>query len=569
MAPTTTNSDGSGKLQLALGILSSYLFFLLRRPISNSNSHYLTQRIKGLKSLGAVLARSNSGQVREIAEKLDSLQPANLSTVARDLQVQLVLLHKPGPLPADYVVSPGPPGPSLFANVRRVLLALCPAIGIGDEIIFFPAPASIKATLGGVHITVMSAYQGLWDRVRGVDDRIYYSTHRELLDILKGRDENGPKPFDLIIFGDFEKPGLAPLVGLEQGTQRYVEISLGAQYAAVVDNGARCFRSITLMPEARLSYYAALDRLLGWLGIQRNKVERYKDVVQYEPSAPSDSFRIFVSPFTSKYNPSLIYWSQVLSSLRCSQRPAEFVLDPGTNSATERFSSALVKSARAQAAPGIRFSLAGQRGRGLPLQGVFTEMERSHVVLCADSFAAHAGPLFGCTTLVVAAPGLENWRTPSGQSYYFDTAQPAGEMAVAMRKILDHTFDRTHDGPAMDLSNTFVEEAFRLNQATYRLKILLQDAKTQIDGELADAYMKFVESYNAVIRNLDEWRDECSALFHDVDYARTWRRDLGSGNLTEQDGLDHLQTALAQWENTNLRKLLRPICTRSMAAVNP
>lgn len=568
MTPTTLKPDGSENLHLALGMLSSYLFFLLRRPISNSNTHYLARRIKGLKSLGAVLARSDSQQIRAIAEKLESLQPANLSTVARDLQVQLVLVHKPGPLPADYVVSNRPPGPSLFANVRRVLLALGPAIGIGDEMIFYPIPVSIKAILGSVHIAVMSGYQGLWDSVRGVDDRIYYSTHRELLDVLNGRHENNLEPFDLIIFGDFEKPGLAPLVWLAPHTQRYVELSLGAQHAAVVDNVSRSFRSTSLIPEAGTSYYGALDQLLEWLGIQSHKIKRYKDVVQHQESAPLHSIRIFVSPFTSKYNPSLIYWSQILSSLwlRYSQHQVEFVLDPGANPNTERFSSALAKSAMAQAAPGIRFSLAGQGGHGLPLQGVFTEMERSHVVLCADSFAAHAGPLFGCTTLVVAAPGLENWRTPSSQSYYFDTGQPVGKMAAAMREILNLTFSRTQEERAMELGSTLGEDAFRLNQATDRLRALLQDRGTQMEGELAEANTKFGESYKAVIRNLGEWPGECSAIFQDVDYDRIWRMDSHSGDLPEWDWLDHLQTALARWENTNLRKLLHNFCAQSVAA---
>ncbi|MGB2607349.1 MAG: hypothetical protein WBC78_27330 [Candidatus Sulfotelmatobacter sp.] len=566
MATVTTNSDGSGKLQLVLGILSSYLFFLLRRPISNSNSHYLAQRIKGLKSLAPLLASSSSPQLQEIAEKLQSIQPANLSNIARDLQVQLVLAHKPSPIPADYVVSNQSPGPGLFANVRRVLLALCPAIGIGDEMIFFPVPASIKATLGGVHIAVMSAYRGLWDRVRGVDERIYYSTHRELLSMLQGGDENSLTTFDLIIFGDFEKPGLAPLVCLQPGTQRYVEISLGAQYAAVVDNNAGSFRSVTLMPEARLSYYAALDHLLEWLGIGGHKVERYKDVVEHELWAPSDSYRMFVSPFTSKYNPSLIYWSKVLGSLwtRSPQQPVEIVLDPGTNSATERFSSALARSAMSQAAPGISFSLAGRGGRGLSLQGVFEEMERSHAVLCADSFAAHAGPLFGCTTLVVASPGLESWRTPSSQSYYFDTAQSVGEMGAAMRQLLGHNNGVVpHDSPA-ELSPVLIQDASRLIQATQGMMMLL-NARVPGSEELTDAHAELIEAYDAVIRKLPAWPGEYSALFHDVDYGRAWwQTKPGSGGFSEAERRDHLKEVLTRWENTNLCKLLRLISTRSM-----
>lgn len=561
------NSAVSSELQLPLGLLASYLFFLLRRPISSSNSHYLAQRIKGLKSLAPVLAGSSLPQIRNIAVKLNSMQPANLSAVARDLQMQLTMEHKPLPVPAEYVVSHRPPGPDLFANVQRVLLALCPAIGIGDEMIYFPVPAWLKATFTQLQVAVMSAYQGLWDRVRAVDDCIYYSTHRELLDVLQGRGQGSLAPYDLVIFGDFEKPGLAPLVCLEPGRQRYVEMSLGGQYAAAVDNRIPYFRSTSLLPEAHISYYAALDRLLEWLGVRTHSIGRYQDAVQHEQLAPADSLRIFVSPFTSKYNPSLIYWSKVLSAL-CSGRPpvpVEFVVDPGTNLATERFGSALVQSAAARAVPGTSFLLAGQRGQGLALKGVFAEMERSHVVLCADSFAAHAGPLFGCVTLVVAAPGLEKWRTPSPHSYYFDIAQPIDAMVTAMRKVLAH-----HGGllPAqtMELKSVLAHDAFRLDDATHKIMSMLQQAGAPYGRELLDAYGELVESYDAVVRNLMEWPDEYSALLADVDYGQTLRQLGGdAGNLFKPDQLEHLKSSLTRWDNTNLRKLLRQVCTRSTA----
>jgi hypothetical protein len=568
MPTVSARSEHSLELQLPLGLLSSYLFFLLRRPISGSNSHYLARRIQGLKSLAPALATSNSRQIREIAEKLDSLRPANFSTVARDLQARLLLSYKPDPMPPDYVASTRAPGASLFSNVTRILLALCPAIGIGDEIIFFPVPASIKATLEKVHITVMSAYQGLWDQVKDVDSRIYYSAHRELLEVLQSANRNEQMAPDLIIFGDFEKPGLASLVCREPGTRRYVEISLGAQYAAVVDNNAGCLRSVTLMPEAQISYYAALDRLLEWLGIDRHKIQRYRDVVQSAPPAFSDTFRIFVSPFTSKYNPSLIYWTRVLSSLwdRSSSLPVEIVIDPGTTSATGRFSAALVNSARAHAAPGTRFSLACQSRGGLPLAGVFAEMERSHAVLCADSFAAHAAPLFGCTTLVVAAPGLENWRTPWSRSYYFDITRPVDEMVAAMREVLGYSDENLVQSSPTEVAPALAQDAFRLEQATDGMTALL-DKGTAGHSELTDAHARFSQAYDALVRGLAQWPAQYSALFHDVDYGRAQQRGKTDCNgLSDADYLDHLRNVHSRWQSTNLCKLLRQMCTRTMAA---
>src|SRR5204862_312112 len=73
----------------------------------------------------------------------------------------------------------------------------------------------------------------------------------------------------------------------------------------------------------------------------------------------------------------------------------------------------------------------------LSLPAVFAELRRADVALCADSFVAHAAPRLGCSTLVIASPGLENWRVPSSRSFYFDAERPIGEVVSAMRQILD------------------------------------------------------------------------------------------------------------------------------------
>src|SRR5437867_5005074 len=102
---------------LPLSILSSYLFFLLRRPISASNAHYLAQRIRGLQSLASEFDGAGAGDLQAIAEGLGTLEPANFARVARDLQFRLALVHHPPPVPPDYIISARPPAHPPLAGV--------------------------------------------------------------------------------------------------------------------------------------------------------------------------------------------------------------------------------------------------------------------------------------------------------------------------------------------------------------------------------------------------------------------------------------------------------------------
>ena len=118
----------------------------------------------------------------------------------------------------------------------------------------------------------------------------------------------------------------------------------------------------------------------------------------------------------------------------------------------------------------------------------------------------------------------------------------------------------------MELKSVLAHDAFRLDHATHKIMSMLQQAGTPYGRELLDAYGELVQSYDAVVRNLMEWPDEYSALLADVDYGQTLRQ-LGrdSEDLVKPDQLEHLKSSLTRWDNTNLRKLLRQVCTKSTA----
>ncbi len=559
--PGAPRNEISPQVQLALSMLSSYLFFLSRRPVSSSNTHYLAKRLAGLKSLGKILEGSGSRGLADAARRLQAIQPGSFATLNYSLQFQLQIVQQPTPMPPDYIVSAEPPEAAFWGDVRRVLLILGPAIGIGDEIILFPLPARLKAALGAVETVVMSGYSGLWDRVPGVDRAISYATHAEILEALEGRHESGS--FDIVMLADFEKPGLAPAISTGAAIGRYIELSLGAQCAIAVDNRERRVFSTNMPLDAPINYYAAMDRLSQWLGVHTAPDDRYESPIQRRPRQPDGVFRVFVSPFTSKYEPSAIYWGRLLASLgsEASPQPVEFVLDPGTNLQTERFSALVARSATAQAGGRSTFRVArGASTRTLKLGEVFTELEQCDAAICADSFVAHAAPLFDLTTLVIAKAGLENWRTPSTRSYYFYLEQPLDDLCAAASMILRST---RH-------SRDFVEPAplsvgpggTRLDAATRSLAAALGNGGLESGHGLNGSLEEFLKSYGDVIAALASWPGDYHGLLTDVPYASEWRPGEDATRRLDRAGWRHLQHRVERWEQTNLRKFLRLIHDR-------
>ena len=64
------------ELHLPLLLLSQYLFYLSRRPISESNLHYLDARLRGLQSLAPLLERSGNGVLDKVVAQLSHLHAA-------------------------------------------------------------------------------------------------------------------------------------------------------------------------------------------------------------------------------------------------------------------------------------------------------------------------------------------------------------------------------------------------------------------------------------------------------------------------------------------------------------
>ncbi len=581
-------------LQLPATLLARYLFFLSRRPISRANAHYLERRLAGLQSLGPLLAGRGEPRLDGAAEELARLAAGNFAHRAGRLEALLApgLLREP---PADVVVSAAPPGGGFFAPVRRAALILGPAIGVGDEILAFAAARALRDRLPAAELVAYTGYPGLWEGmgapVTAVDRAVPYERYADLVAVLRG---DGPEGrFDLVAMVDFEKPDLAAAVAFDGAVERYVEIALGAGEAVCFDAEARWLHRAEASGAAPRNHYSRLAGLLGWLagcaagaapgggalfapartgaapaadpsGAVAPAADR-----SGEPAEPARS-TLLVAPFTSKHEPSLVYWSRLLASLLPAAALPRWRIrvDPGPNHTTARFAAALAEATRGALPAGAVVEPAGD-GRALPLGRALAAIAAADVVVASDSYAAHAAPLGGATALVVAAAGLADWRVPAPRSFYFDESRPLPEIAAAMRQALaaaghfDGAVPRPWSPPG----------AARLVAASERLAraLAVPAAGDRGADELRHAYAELGGALGTLAAGLEHWPRELDALRADRPYPLLLPPLAPAAAHRQGDaGLAlHLRARFEEWENSNLYKYLRllaPPAARAGAA---
>jgi hypothetical protein len=533
-------------------LLSRYLFFLTQRPISRSNTHFVRQRIRGLQSLGPLLDGGQDELLSAGARLLETLGPSNVYEVSERIQ-QILFPFARAEVPTAYISADAPPPPGFLGACEHILLVLGPAIGIGDEIVTFPLPRWIKRANPGAHLTTLTAYEGLWDGVPGVDRVETYVDHTAIVGAMRGEHDVGDA--DLVVLVDFENPELHKAVTAEPGIAKYAELSLGARALAAVDNREGWTYHQTLPAGSFRNVYDGFDELARRLGVSPDAADRLDRAAGR--SGDGGELRVFVSPFSSKYDPSPRYWSALLATLVPDEtaRAVRFVLDPGPNRATGSFAAGVARAAAARRPKaGVSFTVAhADRGGTLSLPGVFAELARAELAVCADSFTAHAAPRMACTTIVVASPGLENWRVPSDRSYYFDAETPLADLVAGMRQILE-----LHGvGAAASVKPPVGDPEARLAAADAELgAAVTDDAGFEA---LCSAYERFSAARAAVLGRVADWPPAAAALAADHGYDIP-ARDLNGHRATpaglEPDLRRFVQDHWLSWRNTNLRKYL-------------
>lgn len=527
-------------------LLARYLFFLARRPISASNRHFLGERAAGLRALAVWLAERAGPEIAALAGRARGLTGPSVAAVARELAPALAPLLPRSPA-RDVLPTAAPPDPGWLAHARRLRLVLGPGIGLGDETLCRALPAWLRTLAPGAAVEVASTRPELW-RAAPVDAVAAYADGVELLQALRG------DGCDAVLLADFETPALAAAVTRQPGAVTYVELALGARALQAFDARTRRLHE-RLVPGARVEdYYRFAEQALRWLGA---RADLRAPRVERAPRPGGDGRLVLVaSPFTSKYEPSEAAWSALLAALvpPGAAPGVRLLVEPGPNLASERWAAGLVRAVRARAAPRLACDLAPEAGaRTLGLDGLLRLFERADVVVCADTFAAHAAPQAGCATLVVAGDELRAWRVPHAPAFYFPAAAAPHAVARAMRHVLA-ALDPRWAGP--DAPGPWrTPAAAAADGARVRLARALAEAPAL---ELLAAYESCGAGLRALLCERDAaWPRDAGLLFGDRRYEELLPPLPSAGVDARRPELaDHIGHLLSEWENSNLAKYL-------------
>jgi len=539
------------ELVLPLILFSRYMQFLARRPISESNLHYRSTRVAGLRSLLPILAEADHPALAQVTDLLRALTPANLVRIAPDIQRALRVFREPF-LPRRVLSRPESPDAEFFSGVRRVLILIGPAIGIGDEIIMFSLPRGLKTLLPDADVTVSSSYPQMWDHVDQVNHVRHYTGLRNLLESIRSAE------YDLLVMVDFETPGLASAIARESSVSRYVEIALGARQVIALDNSRHLHWRMPETEPYYRNYYDCVEAMLHWLGAPRDiSTEGLMHNTPVLPAIPGE-LNIFVNPFTSKEDPSERYWGQLLCSVLPAslRQPVAMAINTGPSLATRSLAYALGRRAQARYSDrSVRVDVPHQHGKpGIPLGigDVFTHSNHADVVITADSFPAHAAQLYRRLTIVLGKPLTEPWRSPSPASFYFWSTDPLPSVAAAIQRLFAELLA---DGPPQVLLSHIAE--FRRRQAALEAMFASPSGLPDKAACMPTKWAELCESQQELLRAAQAAGSDYQILFGDNNYDELLPPMDGGAWTDVYDCPElwwHHRRRFREWQNSNLAK---------------
>jgi ADP-heptose:LPS heptosyltransferase len=576
MATTLKSLQHEGpELVLPVVLFGRYLYFLARRPISESNLHYRATRVAGLQTLIPLFANEAHPPLAKVAEMLRTLTPANLVRLAPAIQ-RVVRIYRDPLLPRTFVSTEESTDAEFFAEVQRVLVLIGPAIGIGDEIITFSLPRALRAILAvtpGVQITVASSYPQVWDRVDGVDAARPYGDMQGLLKCVRS------DSFDLLMVVDFETPGLTNAMCFEPTVSRYIELSLGPRQMLVLDKvRQRQWRMPVAEPNFD-NFYDCMRHMMHWLGAPEDlSTEALIRSEERGKATNPDELIFFINAFTSKEDPSERYWSELLASMLPPEleQPVRLVINTGPNLATRSLAFAMARRVEALGRKGVRCEVpyhADKPGTTLTIGDIFLFSNRADVVVTADSFPAHAAQLYRKLTVVLGRENTENWRSPSPRSFYFCSTQSLDEVSFGIRCLLRDALDRSMDVDAVPAHGCGARPrlhcVLQLASAAARLRELLASKLSpgdeSEDAAWVAAWERCRNAQAALLESLAEASPGYLVLFDDNVYHELLPRLPSSNSAHDVAIWQHRRRRLREWENSNLVKYVQ-LCSRTPEA---
>jgi hypothetical protein len=166
--------------------------------------------------------------------------------------------------------------------------------------------------------------------------------------------------------------------------------------------------------------------------------------------------------------------------------------------------------------------------------------------------------------MIVARDGVENWRVPDANNFYFRMGDPIPDVALSMRQLI-------RELTALDLPNSRTFQRARLEcQSLRQTSARLAGALFSVDQSLARIRNEWTECHKAYCRlaaELRNWPGCFDAMLNDKVYEHLigpWSELHDDADIHSESGLLlHLQNRFQDWHNSNLRKYLDGFCSSS------
>ena len=172
-----------------------------------------------------------------------------------------------------------------------------------------------------------------------------------------------------------------------------------------------------------------------------------------------------------------------------------------------------------------------------------------------DSFAAHAGPLFDCLTLVLANPICRTGRFRSNASFYFDPAWPIDHVTGAMGGLLHEI---RHPKTVLELDASFSKAELDLPAAPARWSSRFGTGRRIRSSRISTAGSP---STIRLSPNRRRAAPLTSGLFADS-FATVIRGPEAGWTAASAPGMTpHLRDQIERWQNTNFAKYVRHATT--------
>lgn len=295
----------------------------------------------------------------------------------------------------------------------RLLFAVGPNIGIGDEMIFFQAARLLSRRFPDARLEVSSYHETLWDRCDFVDE-VRYLSDNQIEPFARAKEVMAADPTALVVFVEFASAHIYRHLEVIRSLERFIYLDTGARLARLIDQGRPGIVEYTSL--IRHSIYALLADLLRAVGVDAAE-SRFQEISPGPLQAPSRRAvaKIFVNPFSSKDVKRIrpAWWSKVLNLLG-RQRPIEAEIFCGINPQTRAYAREIQAGLEPDSCPS---ALLGESDTPSILQTLESAM-KCQAVLGLDTFTGHLGNLRRIPSVTVFFSSFwEVWRVPDPSSF--------------------------------------------------------------------------------------------------------------------------------------------------------